>query len=269
VSQALLFPDPRPLVLRLGAEFFRGLPQCPGVYLMRDAGENVLYVGKAKNLRQRLNSYRVANPDRLKRRQLRLLRQVARIEWRQCADETSALVQEAELLRSLRPKFNRAGVWPVKPGALLWRTDDTSLHLKIGAGSAEEMAAGWRCLGPLKGARWLRMTLARLIWLAVNPGSGIHHLPAGWHQGKLDEVVSIICGEQIAEMARLMSSLNGGSADGLMVWVRGRVEGKAAAFTIAWLQAELEVLELFRLDRIGQSIPTMQSRDEQRLFAFA
>ena len=61
-SQTLLFPDPRPLVERLGNDFFRQLTDRPGVYLMQDAAGLVLYVGKAKNLRKRLGSYRVANP---------------------------------------------------------------------------------------------------------------------------------------------------------------------------------------------------------------
>jgi len=52
----LLFPDPRPLVERLGQDFFRHLTECPGVYLMRDAQDSILYVGKAKNLKKRLNS---------------------------------------------------------------------------------------------------------------------------------------------------------------------------------------------------------------------
>ena len=47
MTQMLLFPDPRPLVERLGAEFFRQAPERPGVYLMRDAADTVLYVGKA------------------------------------------------------------------------------------------------------------------------------------------------------------------------------------------------------------------------------
>ncbi len=119
--QQLLFPDPRPLVERLGREFFRELPDCPGVYLMRDAGNAVLYVGKAVNLRKRLGSYRVANPDRLARRHLRLLRSVARIELEPCANEAVALAREAELLRSLRPRFNRAGTWPGKARFLVWR----------------------------------------------------------------------------------------------------------------------------------------------------
>ena len=123
-SQTLLFPDPRPLVERLGEEFFRQLPARPGVYLMRDAVEVVLYVGKAKSLRHRLSRYRVANPDRMGRRHLRLLRQVVRIELQECADEMAALAREAELLRALKPKFNRAGVWPATPRFLVWRSTD-------------------------------------------------------------------------------------------------------------------------------------------------
>jgi len=70
-SQQLMFPDPQPLVERLGRDFFRTIPSGPGVYLMRDAADVVLYVGKAKDLRKRLTSYRVANPDRMPRRHLR------------------------------------------------------------------------------------------------------------------------------------------------------------------------------------------------------
>jgi hypothetical protein len=60
-SQILLFPDPRPLVERLGHDFFRQLTEYPGVFLVRDAHENILYIGKAKNLWKRLNSYRVSS----------------------------------------------------------------------------------------------------------------------------------------------------------------------------------------------------------------
>ena len=112
MAQLLLIPDPRPLDERLGENFFRQAPEQAGVYVMRDAAENILYIGKAKNLRQRLQNYRVANPDRMPRRHLRMVRQVARIEFQFCASEIAALKQEAKLLRTLKPRFNRAGVSP-------------------------------------------------------------------------------------------------------------------------------------------------------------
>lgn len=76
-------------------------------------GEGVLYVGKARNLRKRLASYRVANPERMPRRTIRLLNQVTRIEWDECPDEAAACLREEQLICVLAPKFNRAGkVWP-------------------------------------------------------------------------------------------------------------------------------------------------------------
>lgn len=113
-TQLWLFPHPKPLVERFGEEFFRGLPARPAVYLLCGPREGVLYVGKARNLKRRLASYRVANPERLPRRILRLLHRVTRIEWDECADEAAAVFREELLIAVLQPKFNAAGkVWPV------------------------------------------------------------------------------------------------------------------------------------------------------------
>jgi predicted GIY-YIG superfamily endonuclease len=264
VSQALLFSDPKPLVKRLGKKFFKRIPKRPGVYLMRDAGENIIYVGKAKNLKQRLSSYRTANPDRMSQRHLRLLRQVVRIEFKLCRDETSALAKEAELLRSIRPKFNRAGVWPMKPKTLLWRLSESGLHLKI----AESVEPDWQGIGPLKGVRWLRLTLARLIWMATNADARIHGLPAGWNKGKIEEEALIKCNGEAPELAELMRSLNETGAQRFINWVRKQTNSKLTQFENAWLEAELEALADFPLDRIGQKSVTAQTKDEQRMFAF-
>lgn len=117
-GQLWLLPPPRPLVDRFGVEFFRQLPDRPGVYLLCAAQEGVLYVGKAKSLRRRLGSYRVANPERLPRRIVRLLYQVTRIEWDECPSEAAAGHREELLIVTLRPKYNAAGkVWPVPDDA--------------------------------------------------------------------------------------------------------------------------------------------------------
>ena len=132
MPQMLLFADPRPLVEQLGAQFFLQAPQRPGVYLMRDGNGEVLYVGKAKNLRRRLVCYRVANPDRMPRRHLKMLRAVRRIEVEECPDETAALARESELLRTLQPRFNRAGVWPAKQRFFSWNTTPESFVIAVG-----------------------------------------------------------------------------------------------------------------------------------------
>lgn len=76
-----------------------------------DAG--VLYVGRARNLRKRLASYRVANPERLPRRIIRLLHRVSRIEFDVCDSEAAARNREELLICVLMPRFNSAGkVWP-------------------------------------------------------------------------------------------------------------------------------------------------------------
>jgi len=122
-GQLWLFPPPAPLIERLGEEFFRALPSTPGVYLMCGAGEGVLYVGKARNLRKRLSSYRVANPERFPRRMIRLLHRVTRIEWDECSTEAAARHREEELICVLMPRFNAAGkAWPVSGTArAVWK----------------------------------------------------------------------------------------------------------------------------------------------------
>lgn len=111
-GQLWLFAPPRPLVERLGESFFSELPERPGVYLMCGTEAGVLYVGSAKNLRRRLSSYRVANPERFPRRIIRLLHCVTRIEYDECETERSARHREEMLICVLAPPFNRAGkVW--------------------------------------------------------------------------------------------------------------------------------------------------------------
>src|SRR5260221_11439729 len=159
MPQLLIFPDPRPLVERLGQDFFREGPARPGVYLMRDDKNTVLYVGKAKSLRKRLGSYRFANPDRLRRRHLRMLRIVNRIELHECADERAALARESLLLRALKPKFNRVGTWVGTPRHLAWRVSDRGLDLSV----VSNVELGWSFCGPLGVAAYaLRAALRRL-----------------------------------------------------------------------------------------------------------
>jgi excinuclease ABC subunit C len=86
------------------ARFGRHAPTSPGVYRMIDGGGDVLYVGKAKNIRKRVLAYlRPAGHDS---RIERMIAATAALEFVSTATETEALLLEANLIKRLRPRFN-------------------------------------------------------------------------------------------------------------------------------------------------------------------
>ena len=84
----------------------RHLPTSPGVYLMKDAGGQVLYVGKAKSLRPRVRSYftRTASASSLKTREL--VKRVDDVETIVVQSEAEALILENNLIKEYGPRFN-------------------------------------------------------------------------------------------------------------------------------------------------------------------
>ena len=80
------------------------LPRGPGVYLFRDRGGRVLYVGKASNLRSRVRSYFSGDT---RRKVPQLLRETEAIDHRVCTHPLEAAVRELRLIRELQPRFNR------------------------------------------------------------------------------------------------------------------------------------------------------------------
>ena len=80
-------------------------PTSPGVYRMLNAGNDVLYVGKAKNVRKRLSSYARVNAP-LPARILRMIAATVTVEIISTTTETEALLLEANLIKQLRPRFN-------------------------------------------------------------------------------------------------------------------------------------------------------------------
>jgi len=80
-------------------------PTSPGVYRMLNAVNDVLYVGKAKNVKKRLSSYARANAP-LAARILRMIAATTHVEIVSTTTETEALLLEANLIKQLRPRFN-------------------------------------------------------------------------------------------------------------------------------------------------------------------
>ena len=81
------------------------LPESPGVYLFRDAGGTVLYVGKARNLRSRVRSYFLESRW-IDAKTGSLAREIADLETIVVGNEREALALEHNLIKQYRPKFN-------------------------------------------------------------------------------------------------------------------------------------------------------------------
>jgi excinuclease ABC subunit C len=79
-------------------------PNSPGVYRMTDARGEVLYVGKAKNIRKRILAY--TRPTGYDTRIERMIAATAALEFVSTSTETEALLLEANLIKRLRPRFN-------------------------------------------------------------------------------------------------------------------------------------------------------------------
>jgi len=86
-------------------EKLSSVPPKPGVYTFKDAKENVLYVGKAKNLRTRLRSY-FQKSAALDARKSSMVRIVKDFSYIVTGNELEALVLEANLIKQYKPKFN-------------------------------------------------------------------------------------------------------------------------------------------------------------------
>jgi predicted GIY-YIG superfamily endonuclease len=96
---------------KFGANFLSELAQSPGVYLFKDETGEVLYIGKAKNLRRRLSNYRNAGRRKAHRKMRTIVREAHSVEVRLQASEAEALLRENELIRELRPRYNVDGAF--------------------------------------------------------------------------------------------------------------------------------------------------------------
>jgi excinuclease ABC subunit C len=86
-------------------ERLKNLPQVPGVYIYRDQGNTIIYVGKSKNLRDRVRSYFGA-PRGLTPKTRRLVQNIAEFEFITTDTELEALLLEMNLIKQHRPRYN-------------------------------------------------------------------------------------------------------------------------------------------------------------------
>ncbi len=95
--------EPLKGVERISA-YLKTLPDAPGVYRMMDAKGDVLYVGKAKNLKKRVASY--AKSGGHNERIARMIHETAEMLFVTTASETEALLLESNLIKRMKPRYN-------------------------------------------------------------------------------------------------------------------------------------------------------------------
>ncbi|UWX95707.1 excinuclease ABC subunit UvrC [Arthrobacter zhaoxinii] len=135
------------------------IPTAPGVYRFRDEHGRVIYVGKAKNLRSRLNSY-FANPRGLLPKTRAMVHTAAGVEWTVVGTELEALQLEYTWIKEFNPRFN-----------IMFRDDKSYPYLAVTMGEKYPRAQvmrgdrrkDTRYFGPFYPAKAIRETLDTLL----------------------------------------------------------------------------------------------------------
>jgi len=141
---------------QLPPELADDLPESAGVYRFYGEGAALLYVGKAKNLRERVLAHWAGAPRSLKAR--RLSSQTTRVEWTETAGELGAQLLEARCVRESHPVYNRQ----LRGGgeALTWQFDDAAAAPRL-----VSLDEGWPagdCFGVYRSEREARRALEQL-----------------------------------------------------------------------------------------------------------
>lgn len=140
-------------------ELTEDLPRRPGVYLFRNRDGEVIYVGKAKNLRSRVRQYFHGDT---RRTIASMLRDLETIEYRICPTELEAEITELRLIGAHRPRYNRRGR-PAKSTYWVKLTPEKFPRLSIARTLKDD---GGLYLGPFKHRKRAQLVVAA-IWDAT------------------------------------------------------------------------------------------------------
>lgn len=139
----------------LDRTMLRTVPHAPGVYIMWDQFDRIIYIGKAKDLRDRVGSY-FSQPLGYTRKMDGLLESLDRIEVEVVGSELEALLLESQLIRRYQPRYNRAlrshEQYP------FIRVDIANPWPRISLAKARK-ADGARYFGPFRNANAARQTV--------------------------------------------------------------------------------------------------------------
>lgn len=230
---------------KFGVDLLRELPEAPAVYLFRDEAGEVLYVGKAKNVRRRLAQYRNASRRKAHRKMRELVRVAHSLEVRVEETETHALLSENELIRELRPEYNVDGAHEFLYPAIGTGGRDGQIWLCI-ASSLEPYAhldLRWHgCFRPRWRAREAFDALASLCSRIGHPEP-----KSRWPDRPSIRGSRFVAVRRLAEehLSPIQAFLDGRSDELLGLLFDELLEKRGARLEAASVQAELETLKRF------------------------
>ncbi len=228
------------------------IPTQPGVYRFRDEYGRIIYVGKAKNLRNRLNSY-FARVDSLSPKTYAMVHTAASVEWTVVASELESLQLEYTWIKEYKPKFNIAFRDDKSYPYLAVTLKDQFPRAQVMRG---EKKKGVRYFGPYSQAWAIRQTLDSL--LRVFPvrtcSAGVFRRAQASGRpcllGFIDKCsapcVGRVSPQEHRQLAQDLCSFMAGGADRYMAELTAQMKAAAADFDFekaARLRDDLEALQ--------------------------
>ena len=149
-------------------------PHAPGVYTMYGKKDDVLYVGKAKDLYKRVTSYRYSRSKKVQS----MIAQVERIGFEICKTEMDAILLENLLIRSLRPPFNHANKKPETYYFIATKRRGNKREFRLSMRVLEDYSKVYGCFKGHGRVRKGLGALLRLLYLEQNSIDSAHYLPS-------------------------------------------------------------------------------------------
>ena len=252
-------------------EQLRGLPTSPGVYLMKDAEGNILYVGKAANLRHRVGSY-FGTGQKLTPKLKQLVSKVNDLDYFITASEQEALILELNLIKRHHPPYN-----------VRLKDDKTFPYLKID--SREDWprvfvtrrleADGGRYFGPFASAKSVRQTLKLIKGIfpfrsCSKPITGTDRRPClEYHIGNcLAPCIGVVSREEYAEVIKQVILFLEGKEERVVHQLESKMNKAAEALDFEKAGRLRDQIQAVERVVEGQRIATTV-KGEQDVIAFA
>jgi len=184
---------------KFGRDFIETIPTSPGVYWFLGAEGEVVYVGKAKNLRRRLGQYRNAKRLKIHKKMRSIISDAKTLHWEPCESDLEAQLNEIRLIQRHQPRRNIAGAFSVRYPLVGIREEKGSLFFCYT--TVPQKITGFQLFGAFR-SKYVTgegfFSLMRLLKFLGSPVTrkrldayggipytyffGFRQLPAGWFQ---------------------------------------------------------------------------------------